>query len=204
VRCGWCAAVLVTMAGAVPLPMPALAAGPLDAVLAAVAAEEAAAIERVRLRFERDGEADVYLIDRLKIGGGPARVHVVRNPGATQQEPVAVDGIAWLRTPTGWERSPVTAAAALGASVIGLFRTGLTDLVEHEPLGEGDRRRRRFAGRIAWSNGTVQNVGTLALSIDASGRPSAILFDGRCGTHLCRFRQLFDYDTPITIERPWP
>jgi hypothetical protein len=31
-----------------------------------------------------------------------------------------------------------------------------------------------------------------------------MFFDGRCGTHACRFRQLFDYNAPVVIEQSLP
>jgi hypothetical protein len=173
-------------------------------VLAVLKAEEVAPTEQERLRVEQDGVADIYMIDRLKSEAGPARIHLVKNPGPMQQELISIDGFQWLRTETGWERSPVTPIPAFAGSAVGLFRDGLTDLVDHEPRGEGDLRKRRFSARITWTNGGVQNAGRLSLAIDASGRPSAMFFDGRCGTHACRFRQLFDYNAPVVIEQPLP
>ena len=186
------------------IPTKTFAAEPIDAVLAALTAEESASSERVRLWFERDGVADVYLIDRLKSGAGPARVHLVKNPGPDEQELIAVDGMQWLRTTAGWERSPAAQAAALGASTVGLFRNGFTDVVENAPIGTGTLKKRRFSGRISWVNGTTQNRGRIALSIDRAGRPSMILFDGQCGSHACRFQEVFDYEAMLAIDRPQP
>ncbi|MCU1292237.1 MAG: hypothetical protein JWP08_1087 [Bryobacterales bacterium] len=194
-------AAFLAVSAALSLPQ-LLAAAPLDAVLAALAAEERAPSERVHLRFEREGIADVYLIDRIKFGAGPARIHMVKNPGPAQQELIAVDGVQWLRTATGWERSPATQATTVGASMIGVFRNGMTEVVENTPVGSGDQRKRRFSGRISWANGVTQHSGRIALSVDKKGRPSAIAFDGQCGTRPCRFQQLFDYDATFTIEPP--
>lgn len=182
----------------------AFTADPIDVVLAALTAEEHAPNERVRLWFDRDGTVDVYLIDRLKSGAGPASVHLVKNPGPTKQELITVDGIQWLRTSSGWERSPAAQVTTLGASTVGLFRSGFTDVVENAPVGTGNLTKRRFSGRISWANGMTQNRGRIALSIDSTGRPSTILFEGQCGSHTCRFQELFDYEATLAINRPQP
>lgn len=182
----------------------AFTAEPVDVVLAALTAEQHAPSERVRLWFDRDGTVDIYLIDRLKSGAGPASVHLVKNPGPTEQELIAVDGIQWLRTSSGWERSPIAQITTLGASTVGLFRNGFTGVVENAPVGTGNLTKRRFSGRISWANGMTQSRGRIALSIDGMGRLSAIRFEGECGSHTCRFHELFDYDATLAINRPQP
>lgn len=57
------------------LPM-AAGAAPMDTVLKALDAEEAAPIERVRLFVERGDVADVYYVDRVR----PGRFRLLKNP----------------------------------------------------------------------------------------------------------------------------
>lgn len=175
------------------LPLGARAA-PMDTVLAALAAEEAAPIERVRLFIERGGVADVYYIDRVR----PGRLRMVKNPRQGGPELVVVDGMQWVRTTAaGWRKSPAPATAGLVPSMAGLFRGGLTDPVE-KPGPDGGRS---VEGGMAWTNGTSCE-GRLLLRIDAAGLPSLLRFEGVCGGRPSRFRQAFSYTGPVTIAPP--
>jgi len=174
------------------LPLVAHAA-PMDTVLAAFAAEELAPIERVRLFIDRGGTADVYYIDRVH----PGRFHLVKNPRQGGLELVVVDGMQWVRTATGWHKSPAPATAGVVLSMAGLFRNGLTDALE----GPGPNGGRSVEGAIAWTNGTSCK-GRLLLRIDAAGRPSLLRFEGVCGGKPSHFRQAFSYEGPLTIAPP--
>jgi hypothetical protein len=174
------------------LPLAASAA-PMDTVLAALAAEEAAPIERVRLFIERGGVADVYYIDRVR----PGRFRMVKNPRQGGLELVVVDGTQWVRTAVGWRKSPAPATAGLVLSMAGLFREGLTDPVE-QPGPDGGRS---VEGGMAWTNG-MSCEGRLLLRIDSAGLPSLLRFEGICGGKPCRFRQAFSYTGPVTIAPP--
>lgn len=174
------------------LPLAARAA-PMDTVLAALAAEEAAPIERVRLFIERGEVADVYYIDRVR----PGRFRLVKNPRQGGPELVVVDGMQWVRTTGSWQKSPALATAGLIPSIAGLFREGLTDPVE-KPGPDGGRS---VEGGMAWTNGTSCK-GKVLLRIDAGGLPSLLRFEGVCGGKLTRFRQAFSYTGPVTIAPP--
>lgn len=126
-------AVVTLMLMLVFLPRASRAA-PMDTVLAALAAEEAAPIERVRLFIERGDVMDVYYIDRVR----PGRFRIIKNPRQGGPEIVVVDGMQWARTTAGWRKSPALAAGGLIPSIAGLFREGLTDPVER-PGPEGGR-----------------------------------------------------------------
>jgi hypothetical protein len=175
------------------LPLAAHAA-PMETVLAALAAEEAAPIERVRLFIERGDVADVYYIDRVR----PGRFRLVKNPRQGGPEIVIVDGMQWVHTMQGWRKSPAPATAGVIPSMAGMFREGLTDLIEKsDPNGGG----RSVEGRMAWTNG-MSCKGRLLLRIDAAGLPSLLRFEGLCGGKASRFRQAFSYTGPVTITPP--
>lgn len=174
------------------LPLAARAA-PMDTVLAALAAEEAAPIERVRLFIERGDVVDIYYIDRVR----PSRFRLVKNPRQGGPELVVIDGMQWVRTTTGWQKSPAPAITGLMPSIAGLFREGLTDPVEK--LGPAGGRS--VEGGMAWTNGTSCK-GRLLLRIDAAGLPSLLRFEGVCGGKPSRFRQAFSYTGPVTIAPP--
>ncbi len=74
-------------------------AAPIDTVVAAFAAEDAAPLERVRLFVERAGVADVYYVDRIR----PRRLRMLKNPRQGGLEAIIIDGSQWLRGPAGWE-----------------------------------------------------------------------------------------------------
>lgn len=183
--------VIVTLL--VAFPASAARTSPLDTVLAALAAEEAAPIERVRLFIERGDVSDVYYIDRVR----PGRFHMVKNPRQDGPELVVVDGMQWVRTAAGWQKSPAPATAGLVPSMVGLIREGLTDPVE-QPGPDGGRS---VEGGMAWTNGTSCK-GRLLLRIDAAGLPSLLRFEGACGGKPSRFRQAFSYNGPVTIAPP--
>jgi hypothetical protein len=170
-------------------------ASPLDMVLAALAAEEAAPVEQVRMFIEQDDVADVYYIDRVR----PGRFRLLKNPRQGGPEVVVVDGMQWLRLSTGaeWQKSPAPAAAGFVPSMAGMFREGLTDAIEQAGPDGGHS----IEGGMAWTNATSCR-GRLLLRINAAGLPSLLRFEGACGGKPTRFRQAFSYDGPVTIAPP--
>lgn len=181
---------LMLMLGSLPL---AARAAPIDTVLAALAAEEAAPIERVRLFINRGDVMDVYYIDRVR----PGRFRMVKNPRQGGLEIVVVDGMQWVRTAAGWRKSPAPATADLVPSIAGLFREGLINPVEQS----GPNGGHSVEGGMEWTNG-MSCEGRLLLRIDASGLPSLLRFQGVCGGKPCSFRQAFSYTGPVTITPP--
>jgi len=174
------------------LPL-AVSAAPIDTVLAALDAEAARPIERIRLFIERDGIADVYYIDRVR----PGRLRMLKNPNQGGFELVVIDGTQWLRTAAGWQKSPIVATANFAWSLTGLFREGLTEAVERTRPDGG----RSVEGRISWTNGTRCD-GKVIFRIAVEGLPSLLSFEGDCGGRPSRFRQAFSYDGPLTIAPP--
>ena len=174
-------------------PQPAWADAAMDTVQAALAAEHAAVAEQAKIFVERVGEADLYLIDRI----GSTKLHIVRNPERSPQEIIIVDGVSWLRTAGGWQKSPLRTVASSVPSISGLLKSGLTDLSEQAPI-DGNRV---FVGNIAWAEGR-RNVGRFELRIDAAGLPRIMRFDGTCAGAPCRFHQKIAYDNQQTIAPP--
>jgi hypothetical protein len=174
-------------------PPAAVQTGPMDTVLAALAAGEAAPVERVRLFIERDRVADIYYVDRVD----PGRLHLIKNPRQGGAEIVVIDGMQWVRTDTSWRKTPALPTAGLVPSMAGLFRAGLTDLVE-TPGPDGGRS---VEGEMAWTNG-ASCTGRILLRIDAGGLPSLLRFEGVCGGKPTRFRQAFSHTGPLTIAPP--
>lgn len=175
--------------------LPAAArAEPIDTVLAALAAEAAAPIERARLFILRGEVAEVYYIDRVT----PGRFRLTRNPRQGGPELVIVDGMQWARTRGGrWQRSPARDTDSLVPSMTDLFRTGLSRMVEQaEPDGS-----RSVTGGMAWTNG-VRCEGELLMRIQADGLPSLLRFEGVCGGKPFRFRQAFSFAGPLAITAP--
>jgi hypothetical protein len=175
------------------LPLPASAA-PIDTVLAALAAEKAAPIERVRLFIARGDVQDVYYIDRVR----PGRFHMLKNPRQGGPEVIVVDRMQWARIGTApWRKSPANDTTAFAPSMADLFRTGLAHSVEQAGPDGG----RSIEGVMTWSNGTTRCEGKLLLRIDAS-LPSLLRFEGLCGGKPLHFRQAFSYVGPVTIAPP--
>lgn len=171
----------------------AAAAAPLDTVLAAVAAEERAPIERIRLFIERAGKADVYYIDRLR----PDRTRVLKNPRQGGLEVIVIGQTQWLRTDAGWRSMPAPPDAAPVPSMATMFKEGLTGAVEQA----GPDGSRVIEGEMSWTN-AVACRGRVRLRIESTGLPSLVRFDGACGGQATRFRQAFSYVGPLTIEPP--
>src|SRR5262245_37276773 len=81
--------------------------GPLETVRMALADEEAAPMERMRMFIELDGIADVYYVDRVR----PGRTRVIKNPRQGGPELIVIDGTQWVRAGGGWQRSRLPAVA---------------------------------------------------------------------------------------------
>ncbi|WP_036263090.1 hypothetical protein [Methylocapsa aurea] len=177
----------------VVLAASAARASPMDTVFAALAAEEAEPIERVRFFIERGGVADIYYIDRAR----PGRFRMLKNPGQGGLELIVVEGVQWLRTAAGWQKSPAPQTAGLIPSMAEMFREGLTDAIE-QPGPDGGSS---IEGGMAWTNG-ASCQGRLLLRISAAGLPSLLRFEGACGGKATRFRQAFSYEGPLTITPP--
>lgn len=183
----------VTVALMVALLPLAAHAGPVETILAAFAAGEAAPIERVRLFIARGGVADLYYVDRVS----PGRIHMTKNPRQGGLEVIVVDGMQWARTASGWRKTPVLPTGGLVPTVGALVHEGLTDPVE-TPGPDGSRS---VEGGLAWTNGTSCK-GRILLRIDAAGLPSLLRFEGECGGQPTRFREAFSHTGPLTIAPP--
>jgi hypothetical protein len=174
-------------------PLLAAHATPLDTALAALTAEEAQPVERVRLFIERDGVADTYYIDRVR----PGRFRMVRNPLQNGPETVIIDGNQWSRDAGNWRKTPAAPAAGLVPSMAGLIREGLTGAIETaEPEGV-----RVIEGKMVWVS-RVRCEGTLLLRITAENLPALLRFEGACGGKFMRFRQAFSFAGPVAINPP--
>lgn len=172
----------------------AAALGPLETVRMALAAQEAAPIERMRMFIERDGIADVYYVDRIR----PGRMRVIKNPRQGGPELIVIDGMQWVRAGRdGWQQSRLPAVALATPSLVQILEKGLTNVVER---ADSDGRR-TVEGEVSWSN-AVLCTGRLKLRINRRGMPSLIRFNGLCGGKPTRFRQAFSFAGPVTIEAP--
>jgi hypothetical protein len=181
---------LVALLGASTVPA---TAAPLDTVLAAVAAEEAAPVERIRMFIEKAGSADVFYVDRVR----PGRVRVLKNPRQGGPEMIIIDNSLWVRTDTGWQKSPAPANTGPVPSIAAMFKDGLSAAVE----AAGPDGSRIVEGEMAWTNAATCK-GQLRLRIERTGLPSLLRFTGTCGGMPTRFRQAFSYVGPVTIEPP--
>lgn len=168
-------------------------AAPLDTVLAALAAEAAAPIERMRLFIDRDGVADIWYLDRV----GAGRLRLLKNPKQGGPEIIVVDGVLWQRDGSGWRRSPAPAIPDLIPSTAGMFRAALTDATE-QPGPDGGVM---VEGVMTWSSATTCR-GRVSLRIGASGLPTQLRFNGQCGGKPTRFRQDFSFEGPLEIAAP--
>lgn len=176
------------------LPSLALCA-PVDTVLAAVAAEQAAPLVRIRTFIVRAGLADIYYVDRLR----PGRTRVIRNPRQGGLEVIVIGADQWLRTESGWRRSPVppNLSSTFVPSTEAMFRQGLSDAIERP----GPADSRIVEGRMTWQ-GAVTCDGRVMMQVDAGGLPSLIRFKGDCAGKPTEFRQAYSYAGPVAIEPP--
>lgn len=171
-------------------------ATPLDTLLAAIAAEEGAPTERVRLFMKRGQVTDVYYIDRIR----PGRSRVLKNPRQGGMEMIVIDDKQWLRTGAGaWQAGSVPAGATAQAqpSLSLMLKNGLSNASERD---EGDGRR-VIEGEISWSV-SASCKGKLQATVERSGRPSFMAFVGECASKPTEFRQAFSYEGGFSIERP--
>lgn len=171
----------------------AVAFGPLDTVRKALAAQEAAPVERMRMFIERDGIADVYYVDRVR----PDRMRVSKNPRQGGPELIVIDRTQWVRSGTDWQRSRLPAVALATPSLAQILDEDLTNAVERADSDGG----RIVDGDVSWSN-AVSCKGRLTLRINRHALPSLVRFDGRCGGKPTRFRQAFSFADRVTIEPP--
>jgi hypothetical protein len=170
-------------------------AEPLDTVLAALAAEERAPVERIRMFIERGGHADVYYIDRVR----PGRTHVRKNPRQGGLEMIVIDNLQWIRTDSGWQKSPAPPLPATMPSMAAMFRDGLSAASERREAGGV----RTIEGDMAWTNASACK-GRLTMRIDRADLPALMRFEGICGGQPTRFRQAFSFEGPLVIEPPLP
>ncbi|HKG58557.1 MAG TPA: hypothetical protein VKB05_02170 [Pyrinomonadaceae bacterium] len=177
------------------LPPTTADAAAINRVLAALKAEEASPIERVRVFITRDNIADEYYIDRIN----PGRFRMLVNPRQGGPERIIVDKMQWARISVSapWLKTPVQESPGSFPSVGDLFRNGLTQAVDKA----GPAGSRSIEGAITWTNGTLCE-GKVLLRIDAAGRPSLLRFEGLCGNKPLRFREAFSYTGPVTITAP--
>jgi hypothetical protein len=176
------------------LPLAAAATSPMETLLAAIAAEKAAPMERVRMFVQRDGVADIYYIDQIR----PGRTHLIQNPRQGGLEFIIVDAAQYVRTAGGWRKSPAESPAAAGApDLANIIKEGLRDATETaQPDGS-----RAIEGSMSWSS-NVSCTGKLTAVIDRGGRPALLHFDGACGGKPAMFREAFSFDGPVTIDAP--
>ena len=168
---------------------------PMHSVLAAVKAEEASPIERVRVFMTQGSVADEYYIDRVN----PGRFRMLVNPRQGGPERIAVDRMQWVRTAGSkpWFKTPAQEPSAPFPFTAELFRHGLSRAVE----SPGPGGSRNVEGDFAWTNGTACE-GKMLLRIDAGGLPSLFRFEGNCDKKPVRFRVAFSYRGPVIITPP--
>jgi hypothetical protein len=167
---------------------------PLDSLLAAIAAEESAPTERVRLFMKRGEIADTYYIDRIR----PDRLRVLKNPRQGGMEMIVIENKQWLRTGAGgWQAGAVPAAVMAQAqpSLSAMLKNGLTNASERDEANG----RRVIEGDISWSAATSCK-GKLQVTVERSGRPSFLTFEGDCASKPTVFRQAFSYEGGFAIE----
>jgi predicted outer membrane repeat protein len=170
-------------------------AAPMNSVLAALKAEEASPIERVRVFITRGNIADEYYIDRVS----PGRFRMLVNPRQGGPERIIVDKMQWARVDVSapWLKTPIQESPGSFPSMADLFRNGLSRAVEKA----GPAGSRSVEGAITWTNGTLCE-GKVLLRIDAAGLPLLLRFEGLCGNKPLRFREVFSYTGPVTITAP--
>ncbi|MCU1266826.1 MAG: hypothetical protein JWM21_3144 [Acidobacteria bacterium] len=168
---------------------------PIDSVLAALKAEEASPIERVRVFITRGNIADDYYIDRIN----PGRFRMLVNPRQGGPERIIVDKMQWARSGVSapWLRTPVQESPGSFPSMSDLFRNGLSGTVD-KAAPDGSHS---IEGVIQWTNGTLC-AGKVLLRIDGAGLPLLLRFEGLCGSTPLRFREAFSYKGPVTIAAP--
>lgn len=190
-------ALTVVLAALAMLGLPGLAAraAPLDSLLRAIAAEEAAPAERVRLFVQRGDVADVYFIDRIR----PGRLRVLKNPRQDGLEMIIIEDQQWLRTASGWQSGPAPrdAIATAAPSLVAILRDGLTNAAEQD---EADGTH-VIVGDMSWSAPT-RCEGKLRVLVERSGRPFFLGFEGECGSQPTVFHQAISYDGGFAIEPP--
>jgi hypothetical protein len=186
---------MATPSGLATSPQRTADTAPMNSVLAALKAEEASSIERVRVFITRGNVADDYYIDRVR----PGRFRMLVNPRQGGPELIIVDNMQWVRTggSAPWFKTPARGFSGSIPSMADLFRNGLTQATEKA----GPAGSRSVEGDISWSNGTPCE-GKLLLRIDTAGLPSLLRFEGLCGSQPLRFRQAFSYNGPVTIAPP--
>jgi len=170
-------------------------AAPMNSVLAALKAEEASPIERVRLFITRGNIADEYYIDRIN----PGRFRMLVNPRQGGPERIIVDKMQWARTGVSapWLKTPAQDSPSSIPSMPDLFRDGLSGISEKF----GVNGSRTIEGALTWTNGALCE-GKVLLRIDGAGLPLLLRFDGQCGNQPMRFREAFSYTGPVTIAAP--
>ena len=176
-------------------PLGVVGAAPLDSLLAAIAAEEAAPAVRVRLFIKRGDVADVYYIDRIR----PGRLRVLKNPRQNGLEMIVIEDRQWLRTASGWKSAPAPADAISQAapSLTALLKNGLSSADERVEQDGG----RVIEGEISWSASTTCK-GKLRVRIGPSARPTFLNFDGECASKPTVFRQAMSYESGFVIDPP--
>jgi hypothetical protein len=188
-------AIALATFGALNLAASVARAAPLDSLLAAIAAEEAAPAERVRLYVKRGNVADVYYVDRIR----PGRLRVLKNPRQNGREMVIIGDKQWLRTTAGWHAgpAPVDAIAKAAPSLVTMIKDGLKNAVERNEANG----TRVVEGDMSWSAPGLCK-GRLRVSIDRSGLPIFLGFEGECASTPTEFRQAMSYDGGFAIEPP--
>jgi hypothetical protein len=171
----------------------AVRAAPIDTITSAVAAEEKAPLERVRMFIERGDVIDVYYIDRLR----PDRTHLIKNPRQDGGEWIGIGDQQWVRTGSGWQRSTMPSGTDVAPSMTVMLRQGLSGATENVQSDGG----RVVEGTMVWS-GAASCKGRLKLRTDAGGLPSSMRFEGTCGSTPTRFLESFSFNGPLSIEAP--
>lgn len=171
------------------------AAEAMDGVLAALKAEEASPIERVRVFITRGAFADEYFIDRVN----PGRFRVLINPRQGGPERIIVDKMQWVRTSPSepWFKTPAEEIPGAFPSMADLFRNGLSNVTAK--AGPGGTRN--IEGTLTWTNGP-RCEGQVLLRIDSAGLPLLLRFEGLCGNKPLRFVEAFSFTGPVTITAP--
>jgi hypothetical protein len=180
---------------ALGLSQEVVCAGPIDSLLAAIAAEETAPAVRVRLFVRRGDIADVYYIDRIR----PGRLRVLKNPRQNGLEMIVIEDRQWLRTASGWKGAPAPTGtpAQVSPSLTALLQNGLTNAIEQADA-DGSRI---VEGQISWSASTMCN-GKLRVHIEPGGRPVYLGFEGECASQPTVFHQAMSYAGGFSIDPP--
>jgi len=167
-------------------------------LVAAIDKANATASERSNLTVAFGDQTTRILLERQS----PGRLHVLLQSTARRDETIVIDGDLYRRGGGSWRKAPFAPLGVKAPDLRDFVRSKVTDLREIA-VPEGVASIRRFVGRISWPNVTEANTGEVEFSIATpTGLPSRTVIDGTCAGVRCRFEQVFEYPSTVSIEAP--